>query len=373
MKFINCSYESFIQSIGQRNIIQFGVSSAWPYFCGIFPDVKKEIVDNTLFIVDNSLEKQNHSFQIMGREIDVNSPDVLSSETGYLILITASLMHHEAICEQLQIMDLGEDVECYSLYLMTISKSSVDNTAVNKYFEDRKDKCIPARIHSFWFGKAEKPDLYKKCIDSWYRYCPDYEIIEWNTENYDISKNRYMLEAFEHQKWAFVSDYARLDCVYNQGGVYLDMDVELVASLDPYLFADIFFCKQDDGMMELGSGFGAAKGNALIREMLESYDDRTFVLPDGSIDNTPQPELMHPIFLKNGFNRNHDSQIVGDCLVLSNDYITCYAGDGSVDNARLGIHWHNASWLDDKDRHNLKASAEAKEPLIKKYFTVTYD
>lgn len=369
MKFVNCSYEEFIKTIGHKKVIQFGASSAWQYFLGLFPNIGTDIVNKTSMIVDNSVEKQGHSFEVLNQSIDVKSPDVLSEQSNYVILITAILAHHEAICEQLLGMNLGEDIECYSLYLMTFSTRNVDNSAVDKYFSDRKDKIIPATIHSFWFSGEDKPDLYKRCIESWHKYCPDFKIIEWNTDNYDVSQNAYMLEAFEKRKWAFVSDYARLDVIYSYGGVYLDMDVELVSSLNPYLCANSFFCRQDDGMLDFGSGFGAQKGNKLIREMLDSYKDRHYILPDGNIDRTAQPELMNPIIQRNGIVRNHDSMIVKDSLILSNNYIMSYSYASNINNAKLGIHWHNGSWLDEKDRKNIDASIAARDPLIRKYFS----
>jgi len=178
VKFVNCSYEIFIKSIGQKKVIQFGASSAWQYFLDLFPDIKNDIVEKTSVIVDNSARKQGQSFKVLDREIEVKSPYVLREQSNYVILITAILAHHEAICEQLLSMNLGDDVECYSLYLMAYSTRDADNSAVEKYFFSRKDKVIPARIHSFWFSGEEKPDLYKRCIESWHKYCPEFEIIE---------------------------------------------------------------------------------------------------------------------------------------------------------------------------------------------------
>lgn len=91
---------------------------------------------------------------------------------------------------------------------------------------------IPKVINFCWFGHGKYPDIVEKCIDSWKRNCPDYEIKLWNESNYDVRKNQYVQEAYENKKWAFVSDYARLDILYEFGGFYLDTDVELVKSLD---------------------------------------------------------------------------------------------------------------------------------------------
>ena len=91
---------------------------------------------------------------------------------------------------------------------------------------------IPKVIHYCWFGGNEMSALEKKCIESWKTQCPDYEIIRWDETNYDVTKNLYMQQAYAAKKWAFVSDYARLDILYQHGGFYLDTDVELLQSLD---------------------------------------------------------------------------------------------------------------------------------------------
>ena len=100
---------------------------------------------------------------------------------------------------------------------------------------------IPKVIHYCWFGKNELPEDAKRCIASWKKFCPDYEIIEWNETNYDVRKNKYMSDAYDEKKWAFVSDYARIDIIYNYGGIYLDTDVELLRPLDE-LLKDKMFC-----------------------------------------------------------------------------------------------------------------------------------
>ena len=87
---------------------------------------------------------------------------------------------------------------------------------------------IPKIIHYCWVGNSEKPKSVLKCIESWKKFCPGYEIKEWNESNYDFSKNEYMRQAYEAKKWGFVPDYARLDIIYNYGGIYLDTDVEII-------------------------------------------------------------------------------------------------------------------------------------------------
>ena len=99
---------------------------------------------------------------------------------------------------------------------------------------------IPKIIHYCWFGKNPLSDLAKKCIDSWKKYCPDYEIIEWNEENFDINSNVYVKEAYDSKKWAFVTDYVRLYALDKCGGIYMDTDVELLKGIDVFLENEAF-------------------------------------------------------------------------------------------------------------------------------------
>ena len=91
---------------------------------------------------------------------------------------------------------------------------------------------IPKKIHYCWFGGNEKSKLAKKCINSWKKYCPDYEIIEWNESNFDVTKNDYLKFCYENKKWAFLSDLARLMIIYSEGGIYFDTDVEMIKNID---------------------------------------------------------------------------------------------------------------------------------------------
>ena len=120
---------------------------------------------------------------------------------------------------------------------------------------------IPKIIHYCWVGGSPKPQSVLYCIESWKRNCPDYEIREWNETNYDFTKNKYMQQAYEAQKWGFVPDYARLDIIYEYGGIYLDTDVEMVRNFDELLSRSSFFGFEDTGegsfFVACGLGFGA--------------------------------------------------------------------------------------------------------------------
>ena len=94
---------------------------------------------------------------------------------------------------------------------------------------------IPKQIHYIWFGGNELPNDALRCMESWSKYCPEYEVIRWDESNFDVSINRYVEEAYKSKKWAFVSDYVRLWALVNHGGIYMDTDVELTAPIDQFL------------------------------------------------------------------------------------------------------------------------------------------
>lgn len=370
MIFINSTYQEFLARTEGKKVIIFGASSLWHYYMQIFPDFETDVVSRTLFIVDNDVSKSGTISEIGESRVEIRSVTELSEQSDYVILIAVSLAYQLDICEQLLRMPLAENIECYSFPLMIYHQNKADNSCVEPYFASHTTPQIPAQIHSFWFSGEEKPDIYKRCIESWHKYCPDYKIIEWNSDNYDITKNRYMKQAYESRKWAFASDYARLDVLFNHGGIYLDMDVELTASIDWLRNATIFFCRQEDGFVELGSGFGAVQGNGFINEMLEEYADISFLDHAGKMDMMPQPERLSQVFKKHNIQICHDSQQTDDMILLSNEYIVCDVHPellGTLET-QIGVHWHNAGWHSEKNKSIFKRSIEAKSILLRKYF-----
>lgn len=105
---------------------------------------------------------------------------------------------------------------------------------------------IPRKIHYCWFGGNELPKEAKECIESWKKYFPDYEIVEWNESNVDLNSCRYVKQAYEHKKWAFVSDYFRFQILYELGGVYFDTDVKVLQSMEPIIKKGPYFGKETD-------------------------------------------------------------------------------------------------------------------------------
>lgn len=148
---------------------------------------------------------------------------------------------------------------------------------------------IPKKIHYCWFGGKPLPHEYEKYINSWKKFCPDYEIKRWDESNFDLNSNDFVKEAYNAEKWSFVSDYARLKIIFDEGGIYLDTDVQIVKNLDFLLINKCFFAEEIGGYVNTGLGFGSEKGNIIVKDMMSMYDGH-FLKCDGSFDMTPCPE-----------------------------------------------------------------------------------
>lgn len=218
---------------------------------------------------------------------------------------------------------------------------------------------IPKTIHYCWFGRNPLPELAEKCIASWKKFCPDYEIIEWNEDNFDLSVcPLYVRQAYEVKRWAFVTDYVRLQVVYEHGGIYLDTDVELIKPLDDLLKHQAYFGFEDGEYVATGLGFGAVQGHPILWEMMEDYQDIPFIREDGSQDILPCPVRNTQVLLRHGLRQEDSMQIlVNNVLILPTVYM-CPLSYKSQELKRtsetISIHWYSASWYTEEDRWRAK-------------------
>ncbi len=209
---------------------------------------------------------------------------------------------------------------------------------------------IPEVIHYCWFGGNEKSDLSKRCIESWRRVCPSYEIVEWNESNFDVNANGYVKYCYENKLWAFLSDYVRLAVVYEHGGLYLDTDVELLRSPDFLMGEEAFFSFQENDLVNTGQGFGACKGNACVKAMLDEYDA---IEPDadGRYPTQACPALNTAPLVKMGLALDGSRQTVGGALILPIEYMNPYddpTGRMRKTENTLSVHWYSKSWISKK-------------------------
>lgn len=191
---------------------------------------------------------------------------------------------------------------------------------------------IPKIIHYCWFGHNEKPELVKRCIDSWKKYCPDYEIKEWNEDNIDVNFCPYSAKAYQQKRWGYVPDPLRMKIIYENGGIYMDTDVELVRNLDELLDYQAWFSYGTETQINTGSGFAAQKNNPFIKTIMTHYAS----LPENSkfVVCTEQEEHIFkeefPDFWAS--TKHKKNQILGDnILIIHNPW-------------RYLIHHYTGTW-----------------------------
>lgn len=215
---------------------------------------------------------------------------------------------------------------------------------------------IPKIIHYCWFGKNPLPELAKKCIASWKKYCPDYEIIEWNENNFDVNCCDYVREAYEAKKWAFVSDVARLYALVYYGGIYMDTDVEVLRSLDDLLLYDAVSGFEAKDRISTGL-MACRQGQPLFMELLNEYDNAHFVLEDGTYDMTTNVTRITNTCLKYGLRLDNTLQTVNGFTLLPCDYLCPKSVETQVltitENTYV-IHHFDGSWLPEVDRMTAK-------------------
>lgn len=209
---------------------------------------------------------------------------------------------------------------------------------------------IPKKIHYCWFGNNEKSKKVKKCISSWEKYCTDYEIIEWNEKNFDLSQHPYLQWCHNNKKWAFLSDFARLLIVKQNGGIYFDTDVELLKSPDELLNYSAFYGFENDKNIATGLGFGAEANHITINAMVNIY----MTLEKEENGEYPMivcPALNTKALLPFGLKLNGQRQNIAGAEILPVEYLNPYDDQTGVLNKTsntISIHWYSKCWLDKK-------------------------
>lgn len=342
----NCTIEELEGLCNYKDVYCFGSGSQADWLRR--ENLGFNMAVNIQAFIDNDSRKSGMVKVIDGISIPIISyKEFVERYTNNAIVITTSMYFADMISQ----MDKEEVLEGMPCYIDVF----IDNYKLQKQirFNHSSDIKIPKIIHYCWFGKNPIPKELQEYMKSWKKYCPDYEIICWDETNYDVSKNRYMRQAYEAKKWAFVSDYARIDVLYKYGGIYLDTDIELVKSLDDLLKCEFFCGFEQGGQVAFGLGIGAVKGHYILKDLLKIYEEVSFVKDDGSLNLTPCPYYQTECLKRYGLKTNGKYQEIKDIVVYPREVLapenfyginTCYS------EHTHSIHHYNASWLINKNR-----------------------
>lgn len=217
---------------------------------------------------------------------------------------------------------------------------------------------IPKIIHYCWFGGKPKPPLAEKCLKSWKKFCPDYQILEWNENNFDITTAPlYVRQAYEAGRWAFVTDYVRLKALTEMGGIYMDTDVEVVKPFTPYLHHQGFAGFESPSRIQTGL-LACEKDFPLFREFLSYYDTASYYNPDGTENITTNVEVLTALCEKYGFQPNDTFQVIQGFAIYPREYFCPVDFDTEKlhrTRKTVVIHWFAASWHTQEEMDEIKA------------------
>lgn len=214
---------------------------------------------------------------------------------------------------------------------------------------------IPKVIHYCWFGRKPLPVSAQKCIDSWRKFLPNYEIKEWNEDNFDVNIIPYTQQAYEARKFAFVSDYARFWILYHEGGLYFDIDVEVIKSLDniiergPFMGIETSASWEGKPMVAPGLGLGIEAGHPFYENMLRAYDHLEYRKADGSFDNTTIVSYTTRELYAHGMVASESLQEVDGIWIYPADFfcpMDSTTGITTITKRTVSIHHYDCSWMD---------------------------
>lgn len=350
---VNClDFKQISEKIKSTNchIVMFGAGVVGQI---IAPQILNDygILDYVDCYVDNDISKWDSQLFVCGKTFVVNAPCYLNTcKEDTVILLNIS--RFSEVLSQLSNMDCTRNMECFIFPMLCVHNFCLSESSGDVRLYDKP--LIPKKIHYMWLGKKELPSNLLRCIETWREYCPDYEIIEWNENNYDINKHPYMKEAYEAGAYGFVPDYARLDILYTYGGIYMDTDEELIRNLDSMLYQEAFCGVEKWQDISFGACAGSVPGHPMIKKFLDARENIRFINPDGSCNRNTCGFYDTPTALKEGYKINGKCQTIGGLNIYGYDYFVPYdymTGTYNKTKNTFSVHWYSGGWLDGVTKH----------------------
>ena len=206
---------------------------------------------------------------------------------------------------------------------------------------------IPKIIHYCWFGRGPMPEDNLKCIESWKKFLPDYKLMLWNEDNYDVNSIKFTRQAYQKKKYAFVIDPVRLQLLREHGGIWLDTDIEIIKNLDPLLELPAFMSFESDTLLHTGI-VGSEKGAAWTDEYWKYMNRKPFIRWNGRLNKTPSTVIISRILKKRGVKLDNTFHIYDDSLhIFPKDYFCpkdYKTGKITITDNTYCIHHFAGSW-----------------------------
>lgn len=359
MKLRRCSMKDFARQIQGKKIVCYGIGNEFELIMKSYSEYSW--IDKIGYLLDNNPHKKGRKIRIKDRNYTVIDLSDLKTLGDDSLVILPTCAAFAEIIDELNGYSWLDGIDCYVFHCMfNMSEGRIKIKTTNEIR-------IPAKIHYCWFGGKKMPENYKENVESWKRYCPDYDVIEWNENNLDVAEIPFTKEAYESGQYGFVPDYFRLKIIYEQGGIYLDTDVEAVKSLDDLRYNEAFCGMEYPGRIAFGLGFGAAKHNEIIRSLMTYYEARHFIRPDGSYDNIPSPEIQSQMLYDRGVKCTAAFQCFNGLSVYPVDVLSPqnpYTGELRLTDNTYSIHQFAGSWVSEDNKSETQKRIEKARKIL---------
>lgn len=367
MKLRNGTFQEIARDIKENNkkLVVYGAGMIGTVFTAWYIE-NNNLFPNLICYCDGDKRKQGTLVKIGDKKAPIENPDKLRHlPENTVIFITNSNCY-----PIVNMMDEMPELDENDAYIIPILQVLATHEK-NETYEWNKDgePLIPKVINYCWFSRKPIPDNLKKCIDSWHKYCPDYEFVCWNEDNYDIGKVPYMREAYEKGKFGFVPDYVRLDVLYRYGGFYLDTDVELIKSLNVLRYLKAFVGVEKWGSINMGGLSGAISHHPVIKKMLDFRENEHFILPDGSLNQTTCGYYETTPLIQLGMKPNNTVQDISGMTIFSSDFFHPFdymSAETTITENTYSIHYFSGSWLEKGCIEIRKKTQEQYQELLER-------
>lgn len=347
----NCGPETFKKILQKKEVFIYGAgrtleSNIKNYFQNI----------HVIGIIDKDPRKWGKkSFDEIGEfsicGIDVLIEYIQRKGLDNILLYITSQFYAAEIIEELDKIPELDKLECYIHFL-------IRNTREKLYDFDFTvgEQLIPKKIHYVWFGGKDLPQEYIDNIDTWKKYNPDYEIVRWDESNYDVEKTDFTREAYKAGKWSHLSNYVRLEVIYENGGIYLDTDVEVIKNFDCILNDECFFCMGNQDSINNGCGFGAISGNSIVYSMMNEYSGLHYDPAKGGVGMRSGHNFLDPVLKENGFVMENKYQKINGTVLYPKEIfapLTFSTMEDFYCEKTISVHKEAGAWKSGKEKEGV--------------------
>jgi hypothetical protein len=314
--------------IADKKIAIFGAGRSLQFMCEKYLS-SIEVLAHCCCFIDNDPIKQGKTLYMKGFAIPCVSFEEYAEKIhtdNSVVLISLWREVADKVISQIDSYDNG------AIGWDFLRATLADPVPYNLNTEPAGEKpLIPKTIHYCWFGGNPIPDHWQKCIDSWSKFCPDYEIVRWDESNYDVKKHPFLKRSYDAGLYAFSADFARTDIIYQNGGFYVDIDVELIKSLDLLRHNELYYGFEFTLGLNNGLGFGGIKGHPLLAENLTYYDCFNVIESSDSVNPMCQIFLITDQMQKLGFRMDNTYQSKNGVTLYPSDVLApCIVGQPEI-------------------------------------------